>query len=121
MLISNTHVFSLSSGGWGSLEYGSTGYTHGQVLGGRWKPLHNWLQSHIFRDTIMVCGLGAECVIKHDGAMQPFAGTWHTHFTRISDGQTMAIGSRLNLFVLFFSLFHTLISVCVFWVPSHLC
>ena len=27
------------TGGWGSLEYGTVGYTPGQVVGGRWKPV----------------------------------------------------------------------------------
>ena len=30
------------TGGWGSIEYGTVGYTKGQVLGGRWKPLQHW-------------------------------------------------------------------------------
>lgn len=35
--------YSLSqTGGWGSIEYGTVTHTKGQVLGGRWKPLHHW-------------------------------------------------------------------------------
>ena len=30
------------TGGWGSIEYGTVGFTKGQVRGGRWKPLHYW-------------------------------------------------------------------------------
>ena len=30
------------TGGWGSVEYGTVGHTKGQVIGGRWKPLHYW-------------------------------------------------------------------------------
>ena len=42
------------TGGWGSLEYGTVGFTRGQVLGGRWKPLHHLMEQHLYRDTIAV-------------------------------------------------------------------
>jgi len=58
------------TGGWGSLEYGTTiaGQT-GQVVGGRWKPLHHWLQSSLFTDILISCGSPSStifCLIKND-------------------------------------------------------
>merc|ERR1719305_2178020 len=44
------------TGGWGSIEYGTVGYTKGQVIGGRWKPLHYWYKSTIFADVMATCG-----------------------------------------------------------------
>lgn len=38
------------TGGWGSLEYGTVGFTKGQVLGGRWRPLHHFMEQHLFTD-----------------------------------------------------------------------
>jgi len=44
------------TGGWGSIEYGTVGFTKGQVLGGRWKPLHHWYKASIFADVMATCG-----------------------------------------------------------------
>ena len=40
------------TGGWGSLEYGTVGYTEGQVLGGRWKPMHYLFESHLYAECL---------------------------------------------------------------------
>eukprot|EP01048_Picozoa_sp_COSAG05_P012065 COSAG05_NODE_1183_length_5592_cov_2.043328_3_plen_104_part_00 len=40
----------------GSIEYGTVGYTKGQVLGGRWKPLHHWYKAFIYADVMATCG-----------------------------------------------------------------
>ena len=63
------------TGGWGSLEYGTVGFTQGQVLGGRWKPLHHLMEQHLYRDTISVCGMDGSCYTRNDNALAPFAGT----------------------------------------------
>ena len=65
------------TGGWGSLEYGTTvlGQT-GQVLGGRWKPLHHWLQTSLFTDVLISCGSPSStifCLIKNDN-ISPLQG-----------------------------------------------
>eukprot|EP00403_Amphidinium_massartii_P026586 CAMPEP_0178395896 /NCGR_PEP_ID=MMETSP0689_2-20121128/13452_1 /TAXON_ID=160604 /ORGANISM="Amphidinium massartii, Strain CS-259" /LENGTH=952 /DNA_ID=CAMNT_0020016559 /DNA_START=255 /DNA_END=3113 /DNA_ORIENTATION=+ len=54
------------TGGWGSLEYGTN--VPGQVLGGRWKPLHYWYKAALFADVIAVCGSGGRCFVRNDGA-----------------------------------------------------
>jgi len=50
------------TGGWGSLEYGTVGFTSGQVLGGRWKPLQvrkrPFPQFFIPNDHLTKTGLG---------------------------------------------------------------
>ena len=73
------------TGGWGSLEYGTTSemapgvpWTKGQVLGGRWRPLHYFYESHLFADVFATCGASAKeegsevlwvhsCYCKNDG------------------------------------------------------
>lgn len=46
-----------STGGWGTLEYGSgSAGAPGVLLGGRWKPAHHWLASHMFADVMSACG-----------------------------------------------------------------
>ena len=63
------------TGGWGSIEYGTVGYTKGQVLGGRWKPLHYWYKASIYADVMATCGTrniahdhvpAIACYVKND-------------------------------------------------------
>merc|ERR1712232_1466042 len=75
------------TGGWGSLEYGTPGQA-GQVLGGRWKPLHYFMRKSAFADVLAACGnarlqmndagptaSGATlCFIKNDSPFR-FSGT----------------------------------------------
>lgn len=61
------------TGGWGSIEYG-TSQVKGQVLGGRWKPLHYFMRSTLFADVMATCGEGGVCYVKNDG-ITPFDGT----------------------------------------------
>jgi len=51
------------------------GFTPGQVLGGRWKPLMHFMEAHLFTDLFVVCGHDARCLVKNDGALAGFAGT----------------------------------------------
>lgn len=62
------------TGGWGSLEYGTVGHTPGQVLGGRWRPLHHFMRESIYADVLATCGVGGVCYIRNDG-VKPFEGT----------------------------------------------
>lgn len=61
------------TGGWGSLEYGTPTYP-GQVLGGRWKPLHYFYKSSIFVDVSATCGKGGLCYVRNDRAGLSFKG-----------------------------------------------
>jgi hypothetical protein len=42
------------TGGWGSLEYSSS--APGQMIGGRWKPLHHLYEQELWQDVVFVCG-----------------------------------------------------------------
>ncbi|CAE7407283.1 MANBA [Symbiodinium natans] len=59
------------TGGWGSLEYGTP--VKGQVLGGRWKPLHYLFRRSLFADVMATCGLDGQCYVKNDSP-RPFWG-----------------------------------------------
>ena len=69
--------------GWGSLEYGPPpGFTHGQVRGGRWKPLHYFYKQSLMTDVLSTCGDMAgsrngtlACYISNHGAAATFTGT----------------------------------------------
>ena len=50
------------TGGWGSLEYGTP--VEGQVIGGRWKPLHYFLRASVFADVMATCGEGGVCYVS---------------------------------------------------------
>ena len=57
-----------------SLEYGTAGHTPGQVLGGRWKPLHYWYKRFLYGDVLATCGAGG-CYVRNDRGGVPFDGT----------------------------------------------
>ena len=59
------------TGGWGSIEYASA--RPGQVLGGRWKPLHYWYAAALFTRVFVTCGAGGHCLVKNDD-FRPLAG-----------------------------------------------
>jgi len=61
------------TGGWGSIEYGTVGYTKGQVLGGRWKPLQYWYRKTIYSDVMAACS-ASECYVNNDSPY-PFVGS----------------------------------------------
>lgn len=56
------------TGGWGSIEYGSA--VPGQVVGGRWKPLHYQFRKSTFADQMSTCNTGGACFVTNDS---PFA------------------------------------------------
>ena len=59
------------TGGWGSLEYSAPSGVdahQGQILGGRWKPLHYLFRAGLFADVIATCsGESGICYIRNDG------------------------------------------------------
>jgi len=63
------------TGGWGSIEYGTVGYTPGQVQGGRWKPLQYFYERYLFRDVLVACSSDGRCLVKNDNALAPVAAT----------------------------------------------
>ena len=91
------------TGGWGSLEYGSPS-REGQVVGGRWKPLHHFLRRSSFADVTASCGsatlqlvdagpnaTGATlCVIKND-TPRPFKGTVTVEMLHFATARTVTL------------------------------
>jgi len=78
------------TGGWGSIEYGTVGYTKGQVLGGRWKPLHHWYKASIFADVMATCGTGDRgtiCYVKNDSP-KVFKGKVDVHSVTFNGGKS---------------------------------
>jgi beta-mannosidase len=82
------------TGGWGSIEYGTVGYTKGQVLGGRWKPLHHWYKKTIYADVMSTCGDngagGMVCYVKNDSP-KPFKGTVDVSLVTFATGATKSM------------------------------
>ena len=79
------------TGGWGSLEYGTVGFTPGQVIGGRWKPLHHLMAAHLYRDVLAVCGDAGVCYVRNDGALAPFSGTVAASLTRFATSEAVPL------------------------------
>lgn len=77
------------TGGWGSLEYGN-GVFPGQVLGGRWKPLHYWYRQTIFADIISSCDGTGLCYVKNDSPL-PFAGIVTLNVTTFSTAEAIKV------------------------------
>lgn len=62
------------TGGWGSLEYGNPNM-RGQVMGGRWKPLHYFFRSSTFHDILVTCNEAGLGYIRNDAARRNFIGS----------------------------------------------
>lgn len=75
------------TGGWGSLEYGNPSYP-GQVIGGRWKPLHYWYRSSIFADVMATCGKDGVCYVRNDAAGRAFDGAVRVQSVNIATGKS---------------------------------
>jgi len=52
------------TGGWGSIEYGTP--VAGQVIGGRWKPLHYWYRKALYTDIFITCDGKGNCILRND-------------------------------------------------------
>jgi hypothetical protein len=62
----------MSLGGWGSIEYGTVGFTSGQVIGGRWKALQHFCASILYQDVFISCGVfgtAASCFARNDNPL----------------------------------------------------
>ena len=81
----NGHV-----GSWGSLEYGSAG-APGQVVGGRWRPLHYLYASAIFVDVLAACGADGFCFVRNDG-VAAWQGTVTAFVLEFGTGKRTAVG-----------------------------
>jgi len=84
----------IAAGGWGSLEYASArASTAGQVLGGRWKPLHYAFAAHLYGDLLIACGSAGQCYARNDGPMSVFSGTAELALVSVVTGVARPAGS----------------------------
>jgi beta-mannosidase len=58
----------------------------GQIIGGRWKPLHYILKGSTFVDQIASCDSNGNCFVKNDSPF-PFVGELAITLTRLADGK----------------------------------
>jgi beta-galactosidase/beta-glucuronidase len=83
------------TGGWGSIEYGTP--VEGQVIGGRWKPLHYLYRQSIYADVMATCGQGGQCYVSNDG-IDPFKGTLNIQeINFVEDTQKQVISKQLDM------------------------
>lgn len=84
------------TGGWGSIEYGTP--RQGQVLGGRWKPLHYFYANHLYRDVMCACNM-TTCFVKNDGTRAFEDGALKISAVDVMTGQTRVVyeDSKLTL------------------------
>jgi len=80
------------TGGWGSIEYGTP--LKGQVLGGRWKPLHYWLKKAIYTDVFASCGVNGQCFIRNDLAARTFTGEVTVNSVEFATGKINKLTSE---------------------------
>eukprot|EP01126_Amoeba_proteus_P030934 TRINITY_DN3046_c0_g2_i4.p1 TRINITY_DN3046_c0_g2~~TRINITY_DN3046_c0_g2_i4.p1 ORF type:complete len:906 (+),score=164.89 TRINITY_DN3046_c0_g2_i4:153-2870(+) len=80
------------TGGWGSVEYGTP--VPGQVVGGRWKPIHHWLSESLFRDITSTCSASnpPRCNLNNDSPF-PISGKVEVTIVRFSDGASTTLHS----------------------------
>jgi beta-galactosidase/beta-glucuronidase len=82
------------TGGWGGLEYGSVGFTNGQVVGGRWKPLQYFYKDHLFTDLFVSCSVDARCFVKNDNPLKAVSGTLKLTLLNVNNGIKTLLHSR---------------------------
>ena len=77
----------------GSIEYGSN--VSGQILGGRWKPLHYEMRASTFADHMATCNSAGACFVTNDA---PFAFNGSVS-VRILNVMTGVSATQSNLIV----------------------
>ena len=76
------------TGGWGSIEYGTVGFTPGQVQGGRWKPLQYFLRRFLYRDHHIAASVDARVHVRSDDAFAPTKATASLTYLHLATGAT---------------------------------
>ncbi|EDQ89184.1 uncharacterized protein MONBRDRAFT_8157 [Monosiga brevicollis MX1] len=76
------------TGGWGSLEYGTP--VQGQVIGGRWKPLHYFMKKSVYADVMATCGTNGTCYVKNDSP-SAFSGRVVVESLALADGSSTVL------------------------------
>jgi beta-galactosidase/beta-glucuronidase len=82
------------TGGWGSLEYGTP--VKGQVIGGRWKPVHYLYARSLFTDVTSTCWADnpPQCYVKNDG-IKAFSGTVLISIVNFASGKMTTVSSNM--------------------------
>ena len=80
------------TGGWGSIEYGTP--VSGQVLGGRWKPLHYFYKRSLYADVMATCGAGGWCYVKNDRAGETFFGQVQVEALEFASGRRSTLTTQ---------------------------
>ena len=75
-----------------SLADGTIGHTPGQVVGGRWKPLHYFYSRFLYRNQGVGCGNQGRCFVRNDDPINGFTGSFQTSLLHIADGSVTALG-----------------------------
>lgn len=74
-------------------RYGTVGFTAGQVIGGRWKPLQYFFASHLYTDLFVVCGSDGRCLVKNDSPLHGFNGTLTLSALNVATSAMLSINS----------------------------
>lgn len=88
-LLSLSRLQIFPTGGWGSIEYGTVGFTEGQVVGGRWKALQHFFETFLFTDAFLACGVSSTppqvlCFVRNDDPISPLDAVATVTLARIS-------------------------------------
>lgn len=65
----------------------------GQVIGGRWKPLHYMLESCLFKDVFVACGREGQCYVRNDGR-DPINASVSLRVVDVGSGHVKPIGAQ---------------------------
>jgi len=78
------------------LEYGTSNVA-GQVLGGRWKPLHYWLKKSLFTDVLIACGVESKltnslwCYVRNDAPTPIVSNTLNIRAVNLTSGAASTV------------------------------
>ena len=78
------------TGGWGSIEYGTIGFTPGQVEGGRWKALQYFMRRYIYRNAYIAASNAARIIVRNDDAFAPLNGLASLSFLSLVNGALLS-------------------------------
>ena len=82
------------TGGWGNIEYGTVGFTPGQIIGGRWKPIMYFMKNHLFTDLCFACGAAGYCYVKNDNPFSAFHGQAVVTLLHVLDGAESILSTQ---------------------------
>ena len=84
------------TGGWGSLEYAhARAGTSGQVLGGRWKPMHYFFE-HCYGDVMVACGSEGQCYVRNDNPMTGIEARILLDFIGVRTGDVRPVSTAVH-------------------------